>query len=667
MENPLIHETSTYLQQHAHNPVRWMPYGEDALRQAREENRLLLISIGYATCHWCHVMAQESFAFEQVAQAMHPFVCVKVDREQHPDVDAVYMRFAQAQMGSGGWPLNVFCLPDGTPALAVTYLPQAAWISLCEQVQQLWEAHPQALIDDARALVKAIHRAEPGRLGRAGMPLVKGQVQMLVQAYDAVHGGFGDAPKFPMGHQLWFLLRYARVTRSTHARDMAVHTLQKLRDSGLWDAVGDGFMRYATDRAWRVPHFEKMLYDNALLLLAYAEAFAQTGKPLFADTCRRIVGYLRRELQDESGLLTAGQDADSQGREGGYYLWTQEELSQALSGEQLQTLLQRYELQEVEVRDGVSHCHLVHHAGQPEMEEATRKALDHARARRPLQRDQTCVVQWNALLIGALCEAAQALGERAWVQWAEQLDAICETRARRPDGQRALSLTQGQPGQVALLDDLACGAWAAVQLYRQTLDAVYLQRAVARTAEMVRRFAAPDGGFTQSGVGNAPLPLRLKETYDGALPSGNAMAALALVQLAELTGDPAWQTQAAAQLQFLAGAMLHEPYGHSVAALAMMRALSDPPSLLCAVEEEDETLRRALVDFAAQADAHVLLLTKDNQALLHQLAPRSKEIPVQAQARYFLCAHGACYPPVDSLKDVAGLCGWAGDRASGPS
>lgn len=664
MDNLLINEASTYLRQHAHNPVHWMPYGEEALRRAKEENRLLLISIGYATCHWCHVMAQESFASQQVAQAMQPFVCVKVDREQHPDVDAVYMRFAQAQTGGGGWPLNVFCLPDGTPALAVTYLPKAAWISLCEQVRDLWETDPQTLISDTQALVKAIRREEPGRLGQAGMPLVKGQVQMLVQAYDAVYGGFGGAPKFPMGHQLWFLLCYAKTTRSIHARDMAVQTLQKLCDSGLWDAVGGGFMRYATDKAWRVPHFEKMLYDNALLLLSYAEAFVQTGQPLFADTCRRIVSYLQEELQDRSDLLTAGQDADSQGVEGGYYLWTREELAQNLSGEQLQALLESYELQPVETHDGVARFHLIHHAGQPHMAEATRKTLWQARAQRPLQRDETCVVQWNLLLVGALCEAAQALGEREWVQWAEQIDQACEVRARRMDGERALSLTHGQPGQPALLDDLACGVWAALQLYRQTFDPAHLQRAVARASEMVRRFAAPDGGFTHSGAGNAPLPLRLKETYDGALPSGNAMAALALVQLAELTGDPAWQTQAAAQLQFLAGAMIHEPYGHSVAALAMMQALSSPPSLLCAKAQEDETLRRALADFAAQVGANVLLLTQDNRALLAKLAPRSKDVPVHGQAQYFLCAHGACYPPVDSLKEVAALCKLAGDKAT---
>ena len=660
MDNLLINETSTYLRQHAHNPVAWMPYGQQALQQAKKENRLLLISIGYATCHWCHVMARESFGSQHVAQAMRPFVCVKVDREQHPDVDAVYMRFAQAQTGGGGWPLNVFCLPDGMPALAVTYLPPDAWISLCQQVRNLWERDPQTLISDAQAIVKAIRREEPGRLGRAGMPLVKGQVQVLMQIYDAVCGGFGDAPKFPMGHQLWFLLRYARTTHSLHARDMAVQTLHKLRDSGLWDAVGGGFMRYATDRAWRIPHFEKMLYDNALLLLAYAEAYSQTGQPLFVNTCRDIVSYLQRELQDVSGLLAAGQDADSQGIEGGYYLWTREELAAHLSGEQMQMLLEQYVLQQIETQDGQMRFHLIHRAGQPRMAPEVRKALRQARAQRPLQRDDTCVVQWNYLFAGALCHAAQALGEREWVQWAEQIDAVCED-IRHPDGVRVVSLTHGVLGQPALLDDLAYGTWAALQLYQQTFETAHLQHAVARAGEMVRRFAAPDGGFVQSGTGNASLPLRLKETHDGALPSGNAMAALALVQLAELTGDAAWQTQAAAQLQFLAGAMLHEPYGHSVAATAMLQTLSNVPSLLCAVAQEDETLRRALADFGVQMGASVLLLTEDNRALLHKLAPRSQDVPVGERAQYFLCAHGVCYPPVNSIKEVVALYRSAGE------
>lgn len=562
-ENRLVTEKSPYLLQHAHNPVDWHPWGEEAFAAARERDVPLFVSSGYATCHWCHVMERECFEDEDVARLMNEaFVCVKVDREERPDVDAQFMTACQMLTGGGGWPLNVLLTPQGKPFFAATYIPRQSMpgrlgmLDLVPRISQIWREERGKAENAAEQIVRHMHDLERASAeGGFGPDAQDTAARRLAARFDSEHGGFGEAPKFPTPHQLLFLLRQHRRTGETHLLQMVEKTLTAMRLGGIWDHAGFGFHRYSTDERWLLPHFEKMLYDQAMLLMAYSEAYDVTGEPLFARTAREIGEYLLRDLRDEGGAFHSAEDADSEGEEGRFYVWSKDELQAVLGpdaafaagvfGVEAQG---NFEDEATRERTGANVLHfsmspeaMAGALGMDEDEllerlEGLRERLFAARARRVRPAlDDKVLADWNGLAIAALARAGRAV-EPSFAQEAERAARFILAHMRMPDGRLMHRWRDGQAAVPGLLADYAFLAHGLIELSETLADATWLGHAVSLARIMLDDFEDREhGGFFMTATGG-DLPVRQKDIHDAALPSGNSMALIVLRKLARVTG-----------------------------------------------------------------------------------------------------------------------------------
>ena len=656
MVNRLIREKSPYLLQHAENPVDWYPWGPEAFEAARLEDKPVFLSIGYSSCHWCHVMAHESFEDNEVGRILNrDFLSVKVDREERPDVDAVYMEACIAQNGSGGWPLTVLLTPEQKPFWTGTYLPKEALCRLLRQVSRLWRQNREALLEAGDQLTKLLGQQEQSRPQQPEKNLLDKAAAQFAAAYDARWGGFGAAPKFPTPHNLLFLLRYGRETGRREPTDMAAGTLNAMYKGGLFDHIGGGFCRYSTDRMWLVPHFEKMLYDNALLAMAYLEGARITGQTVYREIACRTLDYVLRELTDSEGAFCCSQDADSDGEEGKYYLLTPKDLSEALTPEEAALFAARYHITEEGSFGGKSIPNLIGTQDwqqEPEGMEAIREKLRAFRKERTrLHRDDKVLAAWNGLMIAAMAEG-EPRHRAAAVRAAEFL----RSHMTAPDGRLWARWREGEAAHPGKLEDYAFCCWGMLALYRATLKAAYLEKSLRWAEVLLRHFSAADGGFYPYADDGEQLIARNREVYDGALPSGNAAAALVLVRLAALTEKESWQQAAERQLRYLAGRMQDYPAGHSFSLLAMMEAFSPSARLLCVTAEPE--LPRELEALLKQHPQQltILLKTPENAALLAELAPFTAHCPLpETGSRYYLCQGRTCRPPVSSLKELEPL------------
>lgn len=517
--NRLMHEQSPYLQQHAYNPVDWYPWGEEAFTKARQERKPIFLSIGYSTCHWCHVMERESFENDEVAAVLNEhFVAIKVDREERPDLDKIYMAATQATTGSGGWPMSVWLTGDLKPFYCGTYFPpdsrygRPGFKDLLLKIQDVWEANHAGILDQANRITESltqfvtVARAGDGALDLSPLHLCH---QQLEGSFDSVHGGFGGAPKFPRPVALNFLFQ-------TGHPEMALHTLRKMGEGGMFDHLGGGFHRYSVDDRWLVSHFEKMLYDQAQLVSSYIDAYQVTGDEFFADVARRTCDYVLRDMTSPDGGFYSAEDADSEGVEGKFYVWTQREIEESL-GEDAAAFCASYDvMKEGNWEHGLN---ILHGNGHP-IERG--KLLEIRGKRIRPHRDEKVITAWNGLMISALCRAAQTLEETRYLQAAQRAAKRFEKVVRS--------------GKVpAVVDDYAFLTNGLVDLYETDFDPVWLARATALAEEMLRLFYDPvDGGFFMNSGQDASVILRTKEEYDGAEPSGNSVATLALLRLAEL-------------------------------------------------------------------------------------------------------------------------------------
>lgn len=565
--NRLIHEKSPYLLQHAHNPVDWYPWGEEAFAKARTEGKPIFLSIGYATCHWCHVMERESFEDEDVAALMRTIVvAIKVDREERPDLDMLYMTFCQAMTGRGGWPLNVVLTPDGQPFFAGTYLPKESGMGrtgikdLLQRLYLAWSGNKQEVITSAARLLDAVRaqteqQTEAGDLNGASLDAAAGE---LAAAFDAGHGGFGGAPKFPSPQNLLFLLREWRRTRNPDSLAMVETTLTAMRAGGIWDHIGLGFHRYATDDRWFLPHFEKMLYDQALLAMAYTEGFLATGRDVFKQTALDILEYVHRDLTGPDGLFCSAEDADSEGVEGKFYVWTVAEVRELLLAEDAELFLTAYGFTE----EGNFHDEatgqttganipylpvpldrLAAAQGLDPQELETRLArcravLLDARGRRirPLCDDKV-LTDWNGLFIAALAKAARAFDDAALAERAIKAATALLGAMRGQEGRLLHRLRDGQAAVTGLLDDYAFLAWGLLELHQTTGEPRWLETTEELTRTMLAHFSAPDGGLYLTADDAESLLLRQRIFFDAAIPSGNSVAYCVLTSLMRLTGD----------------------------------------------------------------------------------------------------------------------------------
>ncbi|HET8950813.1 MAG TPA: thioredoxin domain-containing protein [Solirubrobacteraceae bacterium] len=554
MPNRLAQETSPYLLQHAENPVDWFPWGEEAFALARESDRPLLVSIGYSACHWCHVMERESFEDPQVAALMNErYVCVKVDREERPDVDAIYMDALQAMTGHGGWPLNAFLRPDGIPFYAGTYYPpqprqgMPSWVQVLEGVAQAWREQREEIEQASQTILPRLAGAAalepPG--GEADERALDAAVTTLRRTYDADHGGWGGAPKFPQASTIEFLLRRGE-------REMALHTLRRMASGGMYDQVGGGFARYSVDARWIVPHFEKMLYDNALLARAYLHAWQLSGESLLLRVATETLDWALRELRQDEGGFASALDADSEGVEGKFYVWTPDEVRDALSEDLAPAALQHFGILPGGNFEGASIP--VRATPDPERLDAIKAALLAARERRVRPGlDDKRLTAWNALMISALAEAGAVLERADYLDAAVAAAEFLAREMRERRGRLLRTYNRGRAKIPAYLEDHAFLLEASITLYEATFDDRWFAQARALADEILDRFADPErGGFFAVGSDHG-LVARRKELEDAPIPSGASSATYGLLRLAALTGEDRYARAAESTI-----ALLHE-------------------------------------------------------------------------------------------------------------
>ena len=657
MANHLAAERSPYLLQHADNPVDWYPWGAAAFERARAEDKPVFLSIGYSTCHWCHVMARESFADAAVAELLNRhFVAVKVDREERPDVDAVYMEVCTALNGSGGWPLTVILTPDQQPFYAGTYLPklsrggQLGLLPLLRAVADKWARDRASLLRAGAEITAHILSERPAGEGLTPEALVERCARQLLDELDADCGGFGSAPKFPSGHRLLFLLRYAALSGDKAARRAAELTLRQMARGGICDQIGGGFARYSTDREWLAPHFEKTLYDNALLALCYTEAWQDGHYAPWRAAAEATLDYCLRELKLPGGGFASGQDADSGGEEGSFYLFTPDEVERVLGREDGKHFCESFDVTAEGNFHGKSIPNLLLEPRWnllPANIGAQREKLRLYREQRlSLGRDDKILSGWNGLLLIALSRAAWVFGEPRYAEAARELGRFLleAADAGRPEMMRALCYGPEDTRFPAQLDDLAYVALGLLELYRLDFDTSLLLQAEALGLEIQAHFADGAGGFFRTSDRAEALIKRPKESFDGALPSGNSAAALLFDRLARLSGQERWREAWEKQLAFLCTEAGRYPAGFAAGAMAAFAAVY-PTRELVWVPAGSKALPEAIA--GRYAPELTLLRRRPDDGALSSFAPFTADMGLlDGRSALYPCADGACSLPV---------------------
>lgn len=673
--NRLVDETSPYLRQHAHNPVDWYPWGEEALARARAENKPILLSIGYSACHWCHVMAHESFEDPDTAAIMNrAFINIKVDREERPDLDAIYMDAVQAMTGSGGWPMTMFLTPDGVPFYAGTYFPPTprygmpGFRQLLQSLASAYQQRPgdiQRSADQIRQMLRQSELLQPASEALSPQMLDRAY-QELAARFDTRYAGFGQAPKFPPSMALEFLLRYHARTSQPQALEMVEQTLSQMARGGIYDQIGGGFHRYATDERWLVPHFEKMLYDNAQLARVYALAFQVTGKPLYRQITEETLAYVLREMTGAEGGFYSAQDADSEGEEGKFFLWTQDEVRELL-GPNDAALFGRY--YDVTARGNFEMKNILHVelplevvASQARVEPSRlaaiiargRAALFAARQKRVAPGlDDKVLTSWNGLMLTAFADAARILGREDYRQVAVAAANFLLSRLRDPHSGRLLrTYKDGRAKLNAYLEDYAMLAEGLLALYQATFELRWLQEAQALADLMLMHFWDADkGGFFSTSDDHEALIARPKEVVDNAMPSANASAASVLLTLGKLLGNETYERHAVAILQLLRDGMMRAPGAFSrllcvldfhlapPREVAIIGAVTAPDSQALLHEVWQYYRPNTLVAAAPVED-------KTARALIPLLAGRDQ---IRGEATAYVCENYTCKLPVTTV------------------
>ncbi len=680
--NRLSGETSPYLRQHAGNPVDWYPWGDEAFARAEREDRPVFLSIGYSTCHWCHVMAHESFEDPDVARLLNDaFVCIKVDREERPDIDLQYMKVCQMMTGSGGWPLTILLAPNRMPFMAATYIPKETrfgrigLLELIPRVTQAWRTRRGELLASAQHIVDLLRDGVPSAADDAlGLLDLNLGYEALVQSYDSAWGGFGAAPKFPTPHHLLFLLRYWKRTGETKALLMVENTLRALQQGGIQDHIGFGFHRYATDRQWIVPHFEKMLYDQALIAAAFVEAYQATRREAYALTARRTIDYVLRNLRGPQGAFQSAEDADSEGKEGAFYLWTAAEIRSVLAEDDAALFVKAFGVTDAgnfaDETSGVKTGDNIPHLSQPpealaagagidpgkvieSLDAARRKLFAHREKRVHPHKDDKVLTDWNGLMVAALAQAGRVLGESVYIDAAGRAAGFILEKMVGADGRLLHCARAGGLAVAGNIDDYAFFIHGLLELYEATFDPSHLRQAIALQRRQIEHFwDEAGGGFYFTADYAEPLLARPKEVYDGALPSGNSVSMLNLLRLARMTGDGALEQLAGRLVATFAGSVRQSPAAHTRLLTAIDFAVG--PS-----HEVVVTGRPGAPDLVAMLDAlrsvyspsqvTLFIPSGDSGAAILDLAPFTRGLAFGAGgATAYVCTNNACrFPTTD--------------------
>ena len=670
--NRLANEQSPYLLQHADNPVDWYPWGKEAFKKARELDRPIFLSIGYSTCHWCHVMEHESFEDDSVAKLLNDsFISIKVDREELPEIDHVYMSVCQAMTGGGGWPLTIVMTPAKEPFFAGTYFPKderggrSGLFQILPMIADAWNSKRQDIMTSVGQVKNYLDQLNSKPAGNNfSTELINRAYDQFRNGFDEEYGGFFRAPKFPSPHNLIFLMRYHHSFDNKIALDMATKTLKQMRLGGIYDHIGFGFHRYSTDRHWLVPHFEKMLYDQAMIAMAYTEAYHITGEDIFAQTAREIFTYVLRDMTASEGGFFSAEDADSEGEEGKFYIWTEQEIKEVLGedyGKEFNDIFSittpgnyRDESSGKETRLNIPHLKNYNTNGSNEFESAREKLFNIREKRIHPLKDDKILTDWNGLMIAALAKAAIVLDEPVYLDAAEKAAEFVLHSISK--GERLLKrYRNGVAALDAHLDDYAFMAWGLLELYEATFATKYLSQALDLMNIMVEDFwDDKNGGFFLGSDQSEKLIVRSKTAYDGAIPSGNSVAVMNMVKLTRITGNTKWAELAEKTMRAFSEDVNRTPTGYTLMLTGFMFDTQNSKEIVIVGDSRNRNTTKFLHTIRASYAPHKVLLFKDTSVSdnrLEQLANwTSTQNSINGKPTAYVCKNFACNQPTSDLQ-----------------
>jgi len=670
--NHLANEQSPYLLQHADNPVDWYPWGKEAFKKARELDRPIFLSIGYSTCHWCHVMEHESFEDDSVAKLLNDsFISIKVDREELPEIDHVYMSVCQAMTGGGGWPLTIVMTPAKEPFFAGTYFPKdkrggrSGLFQILPMIADAWNSKRQDIMTSVGKVKNYLDQLNSKPAGNNfSTELINRAYDQFRNGFDEEYGGFFRAPKFPSPHNLIFLMRYHHSFDNKIALDMATKTLKQMRLGGIYDHIGFGFHRYSTDRHWLVPHFEKMLYDQAMIAMAYIEAYHITGEDIFAQTAREIFTYVLRDMTASEGGFFSAEDADSEGEEGKFYIWTEQEIKEILGedyGREFNDIFSittqgnyRDESSGKETGLNIPHLNNYNANGSNDFESAREKLFNIREKRIHPLKDDKILTDWNGLMIAALAKAAIVLDEPVYLDAAEKAAKFVLHSISK--GERLLKrYRNGVAALDAHLDDYAFMAWGLLELYEATFATKYLSQALDLMNIMVEDFwDDKNGGFFLGSDQSEKLIVRSKTAYDGAIPSGNSVAVMNMVKLTRITGNTNWAELAEKTIRAFSEDVNRAPTGYTLMLTGFMFDTQNSKEIVIVGDSRNRNTTKFLHTIRASYAPHKVLLFKDTSVSdnrLEQLANwTSTQNSINGKPTAYVCKNFACNQPTSDLQ-----------------
>ncbi|MEI3614098.1 thioredoxin domain-containing protein [Pseudogracilibacillus sp. SO30301A] len=674
-QNKLIDEKSPYLLQHAHNPVAWYPWGEKAFEKAQSENKPIFLSIGYSTCHWCHVMVHESFEDEEVAEVLNEhYISIKVDREERPDIDSVYMKVCQMMTGHGGWPLTIIMTPDKIPFYAGTYFPKESKHELPGMIEMLtglynkYTEDPDHITDVTKSVTEALRESiQEKSNSRLTKMSIQEAFQQLSQKFDNEFGGFGRAPKFPQPQNLLYLLTYNSFYDNSHALEIVETTCKAMAEGGIFDQIGFGFSRYSTDEAWLVPHFEKMLYDNALLLLLYTECYQTTKNPFYKKIATQIIDFISREMTSKEGAFYSAIDADSEGVEGKYYVWKYEEIFDVLGEELGELYATVYHLTPYGNFEGKNIPNLIYNnkkdtAAENELsleeldfklENARKKLLEHREKRIYPHVDDKVLTAWNSMMIAALARAGKVFKEIKYIQIAERAIHFIEVKLYKKERLMA-RYREEETKFKAYLDDYAFLVWAYVELYEATYELEYIQKAKNVTDDMLDLFwDNKHGGFYQTGSDSEQLIAREKEIFDGALPSGNGVAANMLVILSSLTGDTKYLDKCE-EMYHTFYEDLHQYTSAGAFFIKSLLLTENPTKEVVIIGSKNDPIRQQLLESLQEEYLPATsLLVAERAEDFTKVAPFAAQYKqLENKTTVYVCENFSCQAPTTNLQEA---------------
>jgi len=666
--NRLIDEKSPYLLQHAHNPVNWFPWSEEAFAKAKNEDKPIFLSIGYSTCHWCHVMEHESFEDEEAADALNKnFVSIKVDREERPDIDAVYMNVAQRINGNGGWPLTIIMTPEQKPFFAGTYLPKNSrygmngLMDILKMVAAKWKSNKEELISSGNKITDIVQKSvlEQQKQGKLSKKSIVEARESLENNFDEEYGGFSESPKFPQPSYLIFLLNYYVLEKDEDALFLVEKTLDSMYRGGIFDHIGYGFSRYSTDKKWLVPHFEKMLYDNAQLAVAYTLAYNITKIDLYKKIFEKIFDYILREMTDEKGGFYSAQDADSEGEEGKYYVFTHDEIIKVLGKEDGQYFNEYYNITSEGNFEGKNIPNLLKNEDYFEKDERiemlNKKAYEYRLTRTVLHKDDKILTSWNGMMIAALAAAYKAFENEKYLIAAKNAVNFIENNLIDESNNVGVRYREGSTLGNGTLDDYAMYIWALIEMYDATFDIEYLKRAVEINDNMIKLFWDNEkGGFFITSKKSQNLIYNPKEVYDGAMPSGNSVAAYNLIRLSRLTGIAELESLAEKQIEFLSSYIDNYPAGYTFALLSVLYELYPSKEVVCIVKSNNELydLRKKLSKYSLVNTSIVAIKQSEIEKAGELINHITNYKIVNDSSTFYVCQNKNCSLPITDMDEL---------------